>query len=112
MRVVPDALPVETRLLVGPYRALVADRGEDANGHRERRGEYLLLEQCQRRLADAPAAMLLRRNEKIEVPGAGLEILRQLIAPQRGIDRMRVADGLAAGLDDAAERMLRSRARC
>src|SRR5436190_16814435 len=105
MRVVPDALPVKTGLLVGAYRALVADRGEDAHGYRERRGKYLLLEECQRRLPDATAAVLLRRDEEIEVPGTGLEILRQRFTPQRGIDRVRVADGLGAGLDDAADRM-------
>ena len=105
MRVVPDAFPAKTGLLVGTHGALVLNRGEDADGDRERGGEYLILEQCQSGLPNPAAAMLLRRDEEVEIPSAGLEILRQRFSPQRCVDGMRVSDRLAVRLDDAAERV-------
>ncbi len=76
---------------------------EDAHRDGERGREHLLLEEGERRLADALAAMLLGGDEEIEIPGAGLELLREISAPDRCIDGVRIADGLAVGLDDAAD---------
>src|SRR5690242_14299332 len=47
--------------------------------------------------------MLFRGDEEIEIPGAGLEILRQVFASQSRIDGMRISDRLAVAFDDAAD---------
>ena len=105
MRVVPNALPAEAGLFVGPYRALVAHRRKDADRHRERGGEYLVLEQRERGLpTPLPRCSSDAMNRsRSQVPGS--RSCGQLLAPHRGIDGVRVADGRAAGLDDAAERV-------
>src|SRR5665647_820781 len=105
--VVPDAFPAKAGVLVGTHGSLVFDRGNDANGHGERGGENRILQQPQSRRPYAPHSVLLRSNEQVEVPGARLEILRQLLAPHRGVNRVRIADCAATGLDDAAKSVLR-----
>ncbi len=92
----PDALPAEARLLVGANGALVAHGRKNAHRDGERGREHLLLEEGQRRLADALAAVLLRRDEEIEIPSAGLELLREIGTPDGRVDCVRIADRLAA----------------
>ena len=53
----------------------------------------------------APAAVLLRRNEQVEIPGARRQVLGEFVAPHRGIDRVRIANGHSTRFDNPAQRM-------
>ena len=104
-RIVPYALPAEAGLLVGPHGPLVLDRREDANRHCQRRREHLLAQHRQGDMPDAAPATLFLGDEEVEIPRAGLEVVRQALAPERGVDRVRVAHRLAVRFDDAADGM-------
>src|SRR5690606_11550510 len=81
------------------------DRRKDTDGNRQRRLEYLLLKELQRRHANALAAMSLGGDEDVEIPRAGAQVVGQRLAPKGRVDRMCVTDRLPFYLDHAADGM-------
>ena len=104
-RVLPDPQPAKACPLVSPRGSLVPDRHHG----RSRRPPGVVANtsstsSASAALSGAAAAMLGRGDEQIDVPGAGRQAVGLLLAPQADLDGVRVADRLAAALDDAGQR--------